>query len=181
MSHSFTVDALNKIGDEAKKLGDAMSYLHKLGPIHLQWHHGAFATRRIGFLLFHYHVIENLKKCGGPAMFGGIKAYTPANFTAFGHPYDVAAKALKGDLNSLAAFSLEIEGWHNEAHMAIGMATGVNMMDPLTNINHVEFWRLHYFINAKFFQQLARYDPTGSNAQRIAKIEQLHHSDVGRI
>lgn len=65
--------------------------------------------------------------------------------------------------------------------MAIGMATGVDMMEPLTNINHVEFWRLHYFINAKFFQQLRRYDQVGSNARRIGKIEQLHHTDVGRI
>jgi hypothetical protein len=43
MSHSFTVDALNKIGNEAKKLGDAMSYLHKLGPLHrwvMRWPHG---------------------------------------------------------------------------------------------------------------------------------------------
>lgn len=181
MSHSFTVDALNKIGDDAKKSGNAMDFLHNLGPIHQKWHMGAFATRRIGFLLFHEHVIENLKKCGGPAMFGGVKAYTPANFKTFGHPYDVIAKATNGNLNSLADFSLEIEGWHNEAHMAIGMATGVDMMDPLTNINHVEFWRLHYFINAKFFQQLKRYDPAGSNKTRVANIEQLHHSDVGRV
>lgn len=114
-------------------------------------------------------------------MFGGVTAYTPAQFTAFGHSYDVAAKASKGNLDSLAAFSHDIEGWHNEAHMAIGMATGVDMMDARTNITHVEFWRLHYFINAKFFQQLQRYDPSGSNAKRVANIELLHHSDVGRI
>jgi hypothetical protein len=181
MAHSFTVAALNKLGNDAKKLGDPMSYLRNLGPIHLQWHRGSLAARRIGFLLFHYHVIENLKKCGGPAMFGGIKPYTPAQFAAFGQPYDVTSKATNGDLDSLADFSLDLEGWHGDAHMAIGMATGVDMMNPLTNINHVEFWRLHYFINAKFFQQLRRYDPAGSNAKRVAKIEALHHSKVGRV
>lgn len=46
-----------------------------------------------------------------------------------------------GDIDSFAAFSLDIERWHGDAHMAIGMGTGTPMMDPAQNIFYLPFWR----------------------------------------
>ena len=74
-----------------------------------------------------------------------------------------------------------MENWHNQAHMAVEMATGENMMDPATNIFLRNFWRLHYFINARFLEALALYDATSAVKQKIAKIERTHESRLGDI
>ncbi len=180
MAHSVTVTTLNRAGAEARRRGDPMYYLQRLSPIHTEWHRPG--PRRIGFLFFHWHGIENLKKAGGPRVWpGGVRPYTAADFRNFGWPYDVAAQAQHGDIDSLAAFSSEIEGWHNEAHMALMDATGTPMTDPAQNIFYPPFWRLHYVMNARFLERLATYDGRGTVRRQIRRLQRRQHSDVGRV
>jgi hypothetical protein len=184
MSHSFTVTTLNSIGSESRRRGDPLYYLNRLSPIHVRWHMGTFNTRTVGFLAFHWHVIENLKKSNGETIWqGGVTPFTGGDFTRFGHSYNVTTVAQRGDINTLANFSRAMESWHNEAHMAVGMADHNmgTMMDPARNIYLRDFWRLHYFINDRFLEQLTNYDPTGSVQSRINRIERNQHADVGRI
>ena len=84
---------------------------------------------------------------------------------------------------ALRAFSSAIETWHDDAHMKIQMATGLNMMNPMTNINLGEFWRLHYFINARFEQKLKTYRQSASQSipTVITQIESQAHSSVPSI
>jgi len=140
-------------------------------------------ARPLGFLLYHWHVIRAFETAGGPRFVGGgsIAPYTPANFAAFGWPYNVTAETSAGDVDSLADFSFEIEMWHNDAHMAIGMATETPMMDPEENIWYLPFWRLHYFIDARFIQQLRRFDTRGTVRRKIRRLVARQHSDVARI
>jgi hypothetical protein len=182
MAHTFTITALNRIGAEARRRRDPMYFIREFGPMHLRWHMLAFPARPLGFLLYHWHVIQNFKKARGPQLWpGGVRPFTTADFANFGWPYQVTTTATDGDIESLAAFSLDIERWHNDAHMAIGMATGTPMMDPEENIRYLPFWRLHYFIDARFLDQLDNYDGRGSVARQIRRVERRRHSDVGRI
>ncbi len=67
--------------------------------------------------------------------------------------------------------------------MAVGDAFGItnDMMNPRVNIYYREFWRLHYFINDKFLEELRRYDPAGSVTQKIGRLEQNQHANLYRI
>jgi hypothetical protein len=184
MAHSFLVHALQQAADTARADGDPMEFLTDLAPIHVSWHRTTFAARRLGFLSFHWHVIEAFKRARGPSMWpGGVRAFALADFRRFGWPYNVNAPVSGGDVDSLAACSLAIESWHNDAHMAVGMAIGAEaqMMDPARNISLREFWRLHYFINARFEAALRRYDGQGSIARKLEKLERDHHAMLGRI
>ena len=84
---------------------------------------------------------------------------------------------------SLAGFSQAIEGWHGQAHMAVGMAIGreTEMMDPTQNIYLREFWRLHYFINGRFLPELRRYDTSGTARAKIERLGTEHHAELGQI
>ena len=169
MAHSFTVTALAQIAQAARTDHDPMEFLDDLSPIHVGWHRTTFAARRIGFLLFHHYVIASFKRARGPSIWAnGVRPFSRADFAQFGHPYDVQSPVHQGDLDSLAACSLAIEGWHNEAHMAVGMAIGksAQMMDPARNIDLREFWRLHYFIEARLLVALR---PTTAEAPRPSR------------
>ncbi len=184
MAHSFVINTLQQIAANARRNSSPIDFLDSFSSLHLSWHQGAFSTRRVGFLLYHWHVIEGFKTARGPSLWrGGIRAFTRRNFSDMGSPYSVTTRVLEGDIQSLMDFSREIEGWHNEAHMAVGMSIGREneMMDPLNNIYIREFWRLHYFINARFLEALRRYDPAGSVSVKIDRIEEQHHSIVGRV
>ena len=67
--------------------------------------------------------------------------------------------------------------------MQIQMTTGLNMMNPMTNIHLREFWRLHYIINAKFEAKLRSYRQSGSQSIPvvIASMEAGAHSSLPRI
>lgn len=148
------------------------TFFKKLGPIHGQWHSANNqGTVSIGFLLFHWELIQRFKSVGGPAHFGGITPFTTAQFTQFGQPYNVTTPVHANDLNSLEQFSHDLENWHNNAHMAIGMAFHVNMMAPKTNIKLMQFWQLHYFINAQFEHKLANYQAGVAVPTVIAQLE----------
>ena len=141
-------------------------------------------ARGLGFLSFHWFVIETFKRANCPSLWsGGIRSFRLVDFTNFGWSYNVTARARANDINSLASFSLAIESWHNDAHMAVGQAFGIadEMMNPRVNIYYREFWRLHYFINDKFLAELRRYDSSGTVSQKINRLEQNQHSNLYRI
>lgn len=158
----------------------AQAFLDGFGPIHLRWHRD-FPRVTYGFLLFHAYVIKLFKATGGPKRVGGVKAYTRADFASFGWPYTVSDLVPKGDLGALRTCSVDVQNWHNDAHMFIGVATGVDMMDALTNINHQEFWRLHYFINQQFDQKLRTYAPGKKPTAIMQSIETQNHGWVAII
>ena len=89
-------------------------------------------------------------------------------------------------LDDLALYSQQIEGWHGEAHMVIGDATGAPMMDPRINIFYTPFWNLHFFINARFEAELRSYAAAAHPAidtpsDIVRHIEEQHHGQVRRI
>ena len=184
MAHSILEQNLKDAAKNAKNSGNPMLFLNRLEAIHPNWHNRTFAARGLGFLTFHWWVIETFKDARCPSLWtGGIHAFSAANVTSFGWPYNVTVRANAGDIASLADFSLAMERWHNDAHMAVGDAFGItnDMMNPAANSYYREFWRLHYFINGKFLAQLRRYDSSGSVSQKIARLEQNQHSNLYRI
>lgn len=160
--------------------GRARAFLSLLGPIHDNWHSTVTVH---GFLLFHWQVIRHFRAVGGPALFGGISPFTTAQFAnRYNAPYNINIPVTPGNTQALAAFSAAVEDWHNGAHMRIEMRDGVNMMDPRTNIFVRQFWRLHYFINARFEEQLRSFDPPGTPASGVvARIESNNHNMVPLI
>lgn len=147
-------------------------FLKKLGPIHNNWHvvHNS-GTAQTGFLLFHWELIRRFEAVGGPAHFGGITPFTTQQLTSFHAPYNINDIVTTGNANSLEQFSSDFEDWHNNAHMAIGMAFHVNMMNPKSNVKLVQFWQLHYFINARFEKKLADFRPATGIPTVVAQIE----------
>jgi len=180
--HTPTVALINSFASDALKQKNPLQFLQKLGPLHDRWHSTPFSRRTIGFLLFHWHLVAAFKHCHADKVWtSGVQPFTPANWTAFGWPYNVPDNVASGDLNSLAVFSSAVERWHNEAHHAVMIATGEDLMNPATNILLRNFWRLHYFINARFLEALAAYDGSGSVKQKIARLEKNHESRLGDI
>ena len=155
----------------------AAQFLKTLGPVHAQWHSANNkGTVSIGFLLFHWELIQRFKAVGGPAHFGSIIPFTNAQLISFHATYDVTDPVLRGDVASLENFSTGIGGieqWHNNAHMAIGMAFHKNMMNPKTNVLLPQFWQLHYFINDRFEEKLGdfRSVPTATTSAVVAQLE----------
>ena len=161
-----------------------MLFLNQLESIHENWHRRTFNARALGFLSFHWFVIESFRNARCPSLWaGGVRAFRRVDFTYFGWPYNVTNRAQSNDIDSLASFSLEIESWHNDAHMAIGQQFGItdDMMNPRVNIYYREFWRLHYFINDRFLVELRRYDSSGAVNQKIARLQQNQHTNIHRI
>ena len=150
----------------------ANDFLRRLGPIHVAWHaaHNS-GTVGVGFLLFHWELIKRFKAVGGPAFFGGVTPFTTSQLTGFHVPYNVAVNVPQQDLTHLEEFSQDIEFWHNNAHMGIGMAVHKNLMNARTNVRLVEFWQLHFFINDRFEEKLATYHPGGLAAATVAQLE----------
>ena len=184
MAHSVLVDSLKTAANSARSQGNPLFFLNKLESIHANWHSRTFTARRLGFLIFHWQVIEFFKLARCPQLWsGGIRPFRSADFTNFGSSYPVTVRAKPADINSLANFSIAVETWHNDAHMAVGMAFNIenDMMNPSVNIYYREFWRLHYFINDKFLQELRRYDSAGSVTKKIDLIEANQHPELHRI
>lgn len=145
----------------ANSAGDWRAFIRRLGPLHAQWHteHNS-GQATLGFLLFHWELIQRFKKVGADQGLGGlsgIQPYTEAQLANFSAPYNVTDVVAKGDVTSFESFSGDLEAWHNDAHMQVGMATGHNLMNPRTNVRRPEFWRLHYFINDRFEAQLTTF------------------------
>lgn len=181
MAHSQTVRLINHYATEALKKKDPMVFLQDLGPLHNRWH-GTSLRNNIGFLLFHWHVVSAFRKCHADQVWpGGVQPFTLADWDQFGWSYNVSANVTAGDFDSLAAFSSAIESWHNEAHMAVQMATGEDLMDPATNIFLRNFWRLHYFIDARFLEALDTFDGSGSVKAQISRLEKKYEGRLGEV
>jgi len=151
------LDAISAPGTTAAK------FLKKLGPLHNNWHlaHNS-GTAQTGFLLFHWQLIKRFESVGGPAHFGGVTPFTKQQLASFHAAYNIQDVVNTGDVNSLEEFSNDLELWHNNAHMAVGMAFHINLMNPKTNVRLVQFWQLHYFINAQFEEKLADFRASSS-------------------
>ena len=160
------LDAISQPGTSA------VTFLKKLGPIHNNWHvaHNS-GTSLTGFLLFHWELIQRFKKVGGPAHFGGVVPFTMAQLAADGADYNVNVAVRKDNVSSLEDFSSELEVWHNNAHMAIGMHFHINLMNPKTNVRLVQFWQLHFFINDRFEEALATFSPGTAVPTVVAQLE----------
>ena len=83
-------------------------------------------ARPIGFLLFHWHVIEHSRGAGLERQLGGDTAYTVATSalaaSSWPWPAWMGDIADAGDPRGLADYSLAIARWHNvEGHMVFGM------------------------------------------------------------
>jgi hypothetical protein len=148
-------------------------------------------VRRVGFLLFHWHVVEHFKALHLDREMR-IKADTEADFNRGGRFRGAHWSAMmRGvpdsvSIPDLVNYSRAIEGWHNEAHMVIGDVTGLDMMDPKVNVFFPEFWGLHFFINNRFEQQLRSYAKAEKLAKRtpgavVSGIEDQHPGIVARI
>ena len=182
MSHLPTIHAINRYVADSLKHKDPMLFLRELGPQHYRWHRIPRTTRSIGFLSFHWHVVSAFKKSHADKIWpGSIQPFSLAEWNQFGWPYNVTAQVMADDFDSFAAFSTAIENWHNEAHMAVMNATGEDMMSPATNIFLRNFWRLHYFIDARFLDALAAYDKKGSVPQKVARMEKKFDARLGEI
>lgn len=159
----------------AASAGDWRVFIRKLGPVHAQWHmeHNA-GIATLGFLIFHWELIVRFQHVGadhGLGGLGGIVGYTEAQLANFDASYTVTEHASAGDKASMETFSGDLEAWHNDAHMQIGMAVHHNLMNPRTNVRRPEFWRLHYFINARFAEELKNFAPGATAAKTVAKLE----------
>ncbi len=185
--HAGLLNQLQGITNQAMQRpagqGRVDAFLGPLGPVHEAWHSTPTSQRKLGFLLFHWHVVQQLKTVGGPASLGGITPFTRAQFRQFGWRYNVTASVRRGRIDELETFSQDVENWHNRAHMAIGMAFGVDLMNPRTNITLKQFWQLHFFINNEFEKKLKTFRRTaGQNAVAVvADVEKRNHSMVPDI
>lgn len=194
--HSVLEQILESYEQRASELGTPNEYLRRLAPLHLRWHTFSRGARPIGFLLFHWHLIEHFRAAGVEQQMQ-TTAYTVADFSAGGDFADARWPAWMGDvpdagdLQGLADYSLAIERWHNvEGHMVVGMVTGrgEDMMRPEVNIFFPEFWRLHYFINERFGEQLASYAQgahpdlgLAGSREIVDHIEESHHAALAFI
>ncbi len=164
------IKALDKLVTASN--GDWRRFIRRLGPLHARWHNEHNAGQAtLGFLLFHWELIQRFKEIGADHGLGGlsgIQPYTEGQLANFGAPYNVTDTVAAGDVTSFEFFSGDLEAWHNDAHMQVGMATGHNLMNPRTNVRRPEFWRLHYFINERFEEQLRNF--AGSASAKPADV-----------
>ena len=183
MSHESFRDELVSLAGATTQ--DPTGFLEGLSPIHDAWH--SQGTRTYGFLLFHHRVVRYFNANVGAGVKPPIKAFTTAEFQGMNVQPFVFDLAGTDTLADLATFSTAIENWHNTAHMGIGMATGVPMMDPRQNIFFRPFWQLHFFINDLFNTALGQYASAGHPGQFVTDdaaaghVEARHHGWVSRI
>jgi len=186
---SATLDKLEAFEKEAKKARKPRLYLRRLSPLHYHWHRQV--KRRVGFLLFHWHVIEHFRAVRLDREMS-IQADTRADFNPGGRfknaHWDATMAGVPDSksLHDLVDYSQSVEGWHNEAHMVIGDVTGLDMMDAKANVFFPEFWGLHFFINERFEEQLGAYATAAGLASKkaaaiVARIEDEHPGTVSRI
>ncbi|MCZ6652020.1 MAG: hypothetical protein O7D91_03220 [Planctomycetota bacterium] len=182
MAHESTRDALITIANDNN--GDALGFLEAFSPIHRNWHG---RERTYGFLLFHHRVVRYFMAIVNPRIGAPVEPFTTAEFAAMGvNPYAENPENT-ASLSDLAAYSADIQRWHNGAHASIQVATGVPMMNAAENIFYRVFWQLHLFIDEKFKVRLGQYEaevhPNAFlNVSAIAAhIEVSHHAWVPRI
>ncbi|WP_089724627.1 hypothetical protein [Candidatus Thiosymbion oneisti] len=177
MAHSRVITLMDSYADRANEQGDPSQYLQQFAAMH-DWWHGI--GRMPGFLVFHWHAIRNLKRSKADNTWaGGVTPFSENDWKNMNWPYKLTNSVAENDFDSFSVFSRRLESWHNEAHMAVTLATGQDLMNPLTNIMLRDFWRLHYFIDGKFLEALDIFNP--SNVSPEMKIEELEHKFHSRV
>ncbi len=159
------------------------AFLDGLANPHAGWHaRNNGGTKVYGFLLFHWEVIRRFKEVGAPARFGRVTPISAASLAAIGAPYAVRVLVPRGDIEALARFSAAIERWHDGV---LGAMThpGHPMGDPRQNIQLLDFWRLHYFMNSRFEQKLRTFRSSAAQTipEVVAEIEVGHHARVPEL
>ena len=188
---SVMLTRLEKFTHDAQAAGNSWLFLEELGPLHERWHSVPRTARTVGFLLFHWHVVQDFKTLKLDKTMNA-RAYTEDDFGAGGQFDQADWKSHMGDvqdaadLDGLVRYSEAIESWHNEAHMVIGDATGAPMMQPRINIFYRPFWGLHFFINEKFTTQLGSYArgsklPSKQPATVVQSVESQHRAYLKAI
>jgi hypothetical protein len=188
---SVVLSRLEKFTADAKAAGDSWLFLEELGPLHRRWHSIPRTARTVGFLLFHWHVVQDFKTLRLNRTMGA-HADSLDDFSRGGKFEEAGWKSHMGDvadaedLDGLLLYSEAIESWHNEAHMVIGEVTGAPMMKPRINIFYRPFWGLHLFINSKFDEQLRGYASkakltTKQPSSVVQSIESKHRKYVKSI
>ena len=181
MSHSPTTRAIALYASEALAQNDPMHFLKRFAPLHKRWHTTSLRNN-LGFFLFHWYDVAAMKKCHADQIWpGSVQPFTLADWNNFNWPYSLNNIVTAGDIDSMAGFSANIEGWHNEAHMAVETVTGENMMDPLTNVYLRNFWRLHFFINDRFLNAINAFDGNGTVEKQVARLIKKYHTRLGDI
>ena len=188
--HSVMLNRLRTFEDQARQANNPPLFLQLLSPLHALWHDPS-RRRRVGFLLFHWHVIQHFTALSLDGVMH-VQADTVADFSTSGRFAEGdwnASMGAVGDstsLQELVDYSAAIEGWHNEAHMVIGDVTGLDMMNPRANVFFTEFWNLHFFINERFEEQMdayaqATHPQLEGAAAIVAHIEEQHPSVIARV
>jgi hypothetical protein len=185
--HSLTLNRLQRAEYDAKKDSNPLLYLQRLSPIHTAWHGTSFVGRRVGFLLFHWDIIQHFKILEIESELN-VNPYREADFRGNGRFAEANWDESMGtvgpsrNLDDLIAFSQQIEAWHNEAHMIIEDVTGAPMMDPSRNIYYPAFWNLHFFINQKFEQEAKNYaksaDPSLKDIDSVIRLLENEHYKI---
>jgi hypothetical protein len=96
-----------------------------------------------------------LWRSGRVALVGLMKPKDQASPGAGANQEDChASKGRSSCRQRQALASLSAQAGTDEAHMVVGMASGVDLMNARTNVFLPQFWNLHFFINARFEKQL---------------------------
>lgn len=180
MAHSRVITMMDSYADKAIEQNEPSQFLQQFASMHEWWHQRG---RVPGFLIFHWYSIRNFKRSEADTLWeGGITPFSENEWLAMNWPYELGNNVEENDFYSLARFSRQLESWHNEAHWAVSIATGQDLMNPLTNIMLRNFWRLHYFIDIKFLEALAEFNTNNIPVEvKMENLEQDYHSRLSEI
>lgn len=154
MSLKATRDRFKGIANSSRS-----SFLNNLADIHVEWHQTrAINGSPIGFMSFHREMIKynakNRKR-------NNLAAVPKAFSLSFINSISTWDDTLMSE-SSPAAFSTEVERWHNTFHNGAGWA---NFHDPRLNIRDERFWQFHKFIDNRFSKWLKDHGRKYSNIQ----------------
>lgn len=187
--HNILVSAVDRAAQDTKTRGNANIFLQGLSGqngLHVNWHFRG-GRRSIGFLVFHWHLVEDFKALMlNQSM--GVRPLVKRDFKPSGKYYSADADwdahmdevQPSKTLQDLIIYSQRIEDWHNFAHGSLMMVSGLPLHDASVNIFYALFWDLHFFINNLFEKELrsfARSSHLGVNTpvKIVQKLETDHH------
>lgn len=193
--HNILVSAVDRATQDAKNRGNPNIFLQKLSGqngLHVIWHFRG-GRRSIGFLLFHWHLVEDFRALRlNQSM--GVRPLVKRQFEQGGKYYSEDADwdaHMNGvqpskTLQDLFRYSKRIEDWHNFAHDSLMMVSGQPLHDASVNIFYPLFWDLHFFINNQFEKQLRSFASAvhlGVNTpvKIVQKLETDHHDILADI
>lgn len=124
---------------------DPLGFLWEFAPVHDWWHSQPRATRPIGFLTFHWIVIQNF----GKTFSGGQIPVEPSPLFQFPGIFNNPGQFVNS-LDLLEEYSNDLESWHNQVHQSVGGT----FLDAAQNVYLSIFWQFHTFLNLRFVEAL---------------------------